>query len=203
MNTPPSTRTPEAPTQPNPANEILDQSEDRRRRVPMSEATQTLAVDALPGFHLHWFRESRVLRAKQAGYELVQPHEVFLNSHSIGAPRSLGGNTDLGSSVSVVGSVEGPQGMERAVLMKIKEEWWQEDSAALAERNLRVMRDIFGGEKVATANGAVARPLDPNTYVKEDRTSLDKGMKGAQPTAPKPIMNRGMPKARTGGRFNI
>lgn len=201
MNLPPAGAS--LPDQPNPANAALDASDDRRRRVPMSEATQTLLVDALPGFHLHWFRESRVLRAKQAGYALVQPDEVFLNSTLIGAPRSLGGNTDLGSCVSVVGSVEGPMGMERAVLMKIKEEWWQEDSAALAERNLRVMRDIFGGERIASADGAAPKPMDPLTYLKGDMTSFDKGMKGPPATGQKPIMNRGMPKARTGGRFTI
>jgi hypothetical protein len=189
----------------NPANPVLAEGDERARRVPMSSAERTLEVDDIPGYHLHWFREVRVERAKAAGYELVAPHEVRLNNHSIGAPQALGGNTDLGSHVSVIGSIEGSGGRpERLVLMKIKEEWWQEDQAALAERNLRTMRDIFVGEKIGAAEAGGAAALPDHGYVKSDRTSFEKGGPPSGPAkAALPIMNRGMPKARTGGRFKI
>lgn len=169
---------------PNPANSPTAAGEERIRRVPMSVPTRKLEVDPIAGFHLHWFGENKAERAKQAGYELVRPEEVRLNSTRLGRDRSEGGNTDLGSCVSIVGSIEGANGHERLVLMKLKEEWWQEDKAALDEKNAAIMRDIFVGERIEAVKGG-----GEGTYVKTAKMNS-------------PIINRGMPKAKIaqGGR---
>jgi hypothetical protein len=106
-----------------------------RTRIPFSAPTLKLAVPEIPGFHLHWFigSPSRIQRAIQAGYEFVDPSEVQVNNHLLGSNPLTSGNTDLGSRVSIVAGGEdiGADGQAtRLYLMKIKEEWWQQDQAA-------------------------------------------------------------------------
>lgn len=166
----------------------------------MSTATRKLEVDPIAGFHLHWFAENKVPRAKAAGYLLVTADEVTLNGNPLGG--GIDGNTDLGSNVSLVGSTDGPNGHERLVLMKLPEEFWREDSEALRLRNENVYSAIFGGEIGGVqvgANGEVqVQSLPDHSYVKQADSSSHALRK-------KPIMNRGMPKAKSaqGGRFTL
>lgn len=164
---------------PNPANVQAEAGQERGRRIPMSVPVRKLEVDPIPGFHLHWHRESNVDRAKQAGYELVTPTEVRINHRSIGNDKTLGGNTDLGSCVSIVGSADSAN-VERLVLMKLKEEWWQEDKAALDARNASIVEGIFEGEKVGIPDGAGTQDLPANAYVKT--AILNRGPRKAKQT---------------------
>jgi hypothetical protein len=92
----------------------------------------------------------------QAGYEFVDRGETNMVNLGLGADRSNSGNTDLGTRVSMVGSLQGPQGsMERAYLMKLRQEWRDEDRAAIDERNAQVMKAIFKDEKIAAPDGTV------------------------------------------------
>jgi hypothetical protein len=185
-----------ATSQINPANDPKEAGAERRRRVPMSVPTRKLEVDPIPGFHLHWFAENKVPRARAAGYEIVNVGEVTLNGNPLGG--GMDGNTDLGSNVSIVGSVDGPNGHERLVLMKLREEFWQEDCEALRAKNEGIYTAIFGGEIIGTNEQGQVQSLPDHAYVKQ-----------AESTSPalrrKPIMNRGMPKAKSasGGRFTI
>lgn len=148
----------------------------------MSVPSQKLEVDPLPGFHMHWFRESNVARARQAGYELVDAQEVYLNGHSIGAPRALGGNTDMGSNVSIVGGLDDGNRPERLVLMKIPEAWWQEDRQLLDKKNASIMEAIFLGESVGAVEGKTV-PVGEHAYV-----GLQDGRK--------PLLQRGVRKSK-------
>ena len=164
----------------NPANPPHQEAGERINRIPFANSMPRFQVDEIPGYHLHWFNEDRVNRAKQAGYELVRPSEAKLNGRSIGTSV---GNTDLGDCVSVVGSPG--QGTQRTVLMKLKEEWWREDQAALRARNARVAGSIFGSEaagvRVDDQGNMQTVDLPEGAYV----GSRSRGMK-------QPVLNRGV-----------
>lgn len=119
-----------------------------RRRIPMSLPQQKLEAPPIPGYHMHWFTEARVPRAMQAGYEIVHTHELPLNQHNIATDRGLSGNQSLDSSIRIVGGVTEAGQTEWLVLMKIKEEWWKEDQAALAAKNAKVLSAIFNKEYI-------------------------------------------------------
>ena len=164
----------------NPSVSAPERSVDRLNRIPMSNAQPKFEVDPIEGFHLHWFGEDRVRRAQQAGYELVSTAEARVNGRSIGT--SLG-NTDLGDCVSIVGSPG--NNVQRMVLMKLKEEWWQEDQNALRARNARVVGAIFGGEaagvRVDDKGNTKTLSLPEGAYV----GNRSRGMTG-------PVLNKGV-----------
>lgn len=136
----------------------------------MSVPTRRLEATDIPGFHLHWFVDRNIHRAIQAGYEFVDDKEVELNQHGVATSSEISGNADMGSRVRVVAG-EGQDGKgEYLTLMKIKEEWFREDQAALEKRNASILEQIFRGEKIYTAEGELQE--DKNLrYIDRDRTS--------------------------------
>ena len=116
-----------------------------RKRIPMSVPQRKLEVPDIAGYRLYWFLESRVERALQGGYEFVDNREVTPNQRGIGTSGDVSGNSDLGSRVSVV-SGSGQDGQpERLVLMKIKQEWFDDDQQILADRNKQIEDTIKRG----------------------------------------------------------
>jgi hypothetical protein len=115
----------------------------------MSVPVQRLEAPDIPGFHLHWFlgTPERLQRACDGGYEFVDPREAKINNVSLGGDSALSGNTDMGSRVSVVSGQEvGKDGQPtRLVLMKIKQEWWNEDQKLVEARNEQVAAALRGG----------------------------------------------------------
>ena len=83
-----------------------------------------------------------------------------LNNFDLGGDTVTSGNTDMGSGVSVVsGEDVGPgQQPNRLVLMKIREEWWEESQKILEDRNDQIAEAIRGG--AVGANSPGARPTD-------------------------------------------
>lgn len=166
-------------TSPNPANppETVAQQPGLRRRIPMSVPTRKLEATDIPGYHLHWFVDRNVGRAIQGGYEFVDSSEVTINQHGVGNNTEISGNADLGSRVRVVAG-EGPDGKgEYLTLMKIKEEFFQEDQKALAERNASVLAQIFRGETVASPAGNSPKQSQSDEslrYVDTAKTSFQK-----------------------------
>ena len=124
-------------------------AKQERKRIPMSTPVQKLATPEIPGYHLHWFRSepSRLERALDGGYEFVDEREMKLNNVSLGTDSAVSGNTDMGSRVSVVSGGElGKDGQPgRLILMKIKQEWYDEDQALLEARNTQVRDTLLGG----------------------------------------------------------
>jgi len=110
-----------------------------RKRIPMSVPVQKLSAPDIPGYHLHWFNGTpeRIQRARDGGYEFVDSTELQLNNASIGGDSTQSGNTDMGSQVSIVSGDEvGRDGQpSRLILMKIKQEWYEEDQK-LVEQSL-------------------------------------------------------------------
>lgn len=143
--------TPESPMdqRANPA-ERPGKSRADRQRVPMSVPVQKLAVPAIPGYHLHWFRGTpdRIARAQQAGYTFVDPSEVTINNVALGDSSVESGNMDLGSRVTVVAGSEVAPGNQplQMILMKIPEEFWQQDQLVLEDRNEQIAATLRGGQ---------------------------------------------------------
>jgi hypothetical protein len=132
----------------NPASRAAATSAERKR-VPMSVPVQRLEVPDLPGYHLHWFLSTpeRLQRAMDGGYEFVDEREMKINNVSLGGDSAASGSTDLGSRVSIVSGQEvGKDGQPtRLILMKIRQEWWDEDQQLIEDRNTKVRDSLLGG----------------------------------------------------------
>ena len=144
-----------------------------RRRIPMSVPVLKLETAEIPGYHLHWFMNSpaRLQRALDGGYEFVDEREIQINNVSLGGTSAVSGNTDLGTRVSIVSGQEvGKDGQpSRLVLMKIKEEWYQEDRQVLEARNTQIRDSLVGGMIGAEHDGAGDRQ---QRYVDKSRTAI-------------------------------
>jgi hypothetical protein len=146
---------------------------EERKRIPMSVPVQRLETPEIPGYHLHWFKgtQERLQRALDGGYEFVDSGELKINSVGLGNASTISGNTDMGSRVSVVSDSEaGRDGQPgRLILMKIKQEWFEEDQrniAARSEQTAAALRGgLLGSEKDAQGD-------TKNRYVDKTRTSI-------------------------------
>lgn len=120
-----------------------------RKRIPMSVPVQKLEAPDMPGYHLHWFKGTpeRIQRALDGGYEYVDEREMKINAVGLGGDSTRSGNTDMGSRVSVVSGDEiGKDGQPtRLILMKIKQEWFEEDQQLVADRSEQVATALRGG----------------------------------------------------------
>jgi hypothetical protein len=104
-----------------------ERTESKRVRVPFGSHRLKLEVtDEIKGYHLRWFndQDGRIQRAEEGGYEFVKKDEV----PRLGQGALHQDNTDLNDKVSKVVSRGEP--VIRAYLMKIKQEWYDEDQAA-------------------------------------------------------------------------
>lgn len=151
---------------PSVANESRDKKREERQRIPMSVPVQKLAVPEIPGYHLHWFIDNpaRIMQAQRAGYEFVETDEVDIVNTGLADDASSSGNTDLGSRVSLsAGQTLSEQGQpQRLILMKIRQEWWEEDQKKLEERNESIAATLRGGRDTgANPNG------NENRYIPE------------------------------------
>lgn len=141
----------------------------RPPRIPMSAVNRRLEVKPIPGYYLYWFKEENVPAALQAYYEPVMRHEVTLNTNSPGITGDAGGNTDMGSGVSLIAGTNEGGAPVRLVLMKLPEEYHQEDMSNLEKRNVEIMQAIFGDE-AQVGMGGVRQERGELTYVDRERT---------------------------------
>jgi hypothetical protein len=140
--------TPDAKT--NPSTNLLKEASKpaTRKRIPMSVPVRKLEVPDLPGWHLHWFLEKNVPRAVQAAYEFVDFDELPVNQAGLGTGLQTSGSADLGGRVRQLSGVSELSHPEYLVLMKLREEYWLEDRAAIDKRNAERLGSIFRGEKI-------------------------------------------------------
>ena len=117
-------------------------------RIPMSLPQLKLSVPDIPGYHLHWMvgTASRIKQAQAAGYEFVDSDEIDIPNTGLADDASSSGNTDLGSRVSALaGNSVGEDGSaSRLYLMKLKQEWWEEDQKLVEARNEQVAASLRG-----------------------------------------------------------
>lgn len=101
----------------------------RETRIPFGSPKMKLGVPyQIPGYHLHWINDSpgRVAQAESGGYEFVMHEEVRLSSRAAGLTAS-----PLGTGVSrLVGKQDDGVTPMYAYLMKIRQEWYEEDQQA-------------------------------------------------------------------------
>lgn len=122
-----------------------------KTRIPMSTRTGRLAVPDLEGFHLHWAHASRVERMLKAGYEFVEVGEVEVNNMDLAGDMGASGNTDLGSRVSISAGTDVDSG--RLYLMKIRQEWRDQDLERMEQANEVIAAGIRGGTIGANGPG--------------------------------------------------
>lgn len=105
----------------------------RKERRPFGSMRQKLQLDKpIPGYRTYWFNDidTRIIEAEEAGYEFVYQHEIERVGEADVTPDQL----DQGKKVTkVVGTTEtgAPQ---VAFLMKIRQEWYEEDKAEKARK---------------------------------------------------------------------
>lgn len=157
----------------NPANQEV-QTKAERRRIPMSTPVQKLEAPDIPGYHLHWFNGTpdRIQRALDGGYEFVTQEEMKLNPVGLGSDTTHSGNTAMDSRVSITaGSEIGLDNQPiRMYLMKIKEEWWEEDQKTVENRNEQVAAALRGG--LLGASTAADANETQHRYVDKAKTKI-------------------------------
>jgi len=141
----------------NPANAKTVAPKAAPARIPMSVPVQRLQVPEIPGFHTHWMRGTpeRMQQALQAGYVPVKAEEVAVNYRGLADNPEVGGNTSLGSSVSISAGRADANGQPiRLILMKLPAALWDEDQAAIAAQQDKV------ADTLRTGSGAVPQGAD-------------------------------------------
>lgn len=137
-------------------------------RIPMSVPQRHLEVSEIPGYHLHWFISTRIARALRAGYTFVTDEDgVDVNNFDLAGDASANGSSDMGSRISVPAAVGGDSD-ERLYLMKLPQEFWEQDQAALEARNETVARALRGEKPDTDPN-----PFDTsNRYIPEGQRQM-------------------------------
>lgn len=116
----------------------------RRNRGAFNGTRGKLQVgNLIQGYHLYFFNDEpgRIQAALDAGWEFVSPEEVGYTSSNV-----TNRNVDLGGRVSVVGSKNDMGQPVQQVLLKIKQEWWEEDQAEIQQRNDKTDASIRRGK---------------------------------------------------------
>lgn len=135
-----------------------------RKRIPMSVPRRQLETPELPGYHLHWFKERNVAWATQGGYEFVDSGELSVVQKNVGGDSESSGNQDMGSRIRVMSAITEGADPQYFVLMKIRQEWFEEDQRALASRNLEILRAIFRDKRILGPQG-MSQSDSENRYV--------------------------------------
>ncbi len=145
--------------------EAKDGAPQRLKRGVFNGTRGKLIVDGeIPGYHMHIINDdrSRLQDATTNGYEFVSPDEIKGVSENV-----VSRNGELGKDRVrfLVGSQENGQPMY-AYLMKIRQEWYDEDQAELQAQNDKVDEAIRKG-KVTGDNPAF---YVPKGGIKVERT---------------------------------
>lgn len=115
----------------------------RVKRVPLGTPQIKLVLPEIPGYVPRWLNDEpgRLPRAQNAGYEFVSQDEA----PEIGANEVTPGNVDLGTRICrLVGTGDDDKPLY-AYLMKIKEEWYNEDQVTKLEAVNKVDKAIHEG----------------------------------------------------------
>lgn len=161
METPQVTDPPAPPAQEPSRREIT-----ARTRIPMSIPRRKLDVPEIPGYFLYWHLESNVPAALQAGYEFVDMGEVPVHQMGIGTDTRIEGSSDLGSRIRVHAGIGQSGASEYHVLMKLRQEWRDEDQKVIDQRNADIMGGIFQKEQIMDGSNQVSETDKDQRYVK-------------------------------------
>ena len=127
----------------------------RKRRNTFNGTEAKLSVrQQIEGYHLHVLTDagSRIKEAMDSGYEFVRPDEVGGVSENV-----VSRNGDLGERIRYLVNPRAQGSEQYGYLMKIRQEWYEEDQAELQAKNNRIDNAIRGG-KVSGENPAFYVP---------------------------------------------
>jgi hypothetical protein len=116
----------------------------RKTRKSFNGTTGKLSVgNQIAGYHMHIFNDEpgRIEEALAVGYEFVLPDEVGGVTTNV-----VSRNTDIGDKVRFLVGTNAKAEPQYAYLMKIQQEFYEEDQAALQAGNDRVDDAIRGGK---------------------------------------------------------
>jgi hypothetical protein len=133
-----------------------------RTRTMFGTGKLTLAVTKIPGYHLHWIADypGRLEDAEENGYEYVLRSEVK-------RARRRGNDTDSAGEYMTCISGSHDSGKPLTMhLMKIKQEWYEENCAFYQSRARKVDEQIKSGK--------IDGVRRPETYIPNgSRISID------------------------------
>lgn len=132
----------------------------RARRRPLNGRALKLEVfGSVPGHHMYIAKDegARIQLMLDAGYAMVQATEL----QGLGAAAH---NTDPGGNVRFVLGLKNSGEPMYGYLMKIPEEWWEEDQAAIEKRNQEIDDQIRQGQVGATADEGEQRYIDRSRH---------------------------------------
>lgn len=115
----------------------------RRRNVFNGTEGKLKVSKQIPGYHLYIFNDEpgRIDSALESGYEFVHPDEIGHVGDNV-----VSRNTDITDKVRFLVGRSATGGPLYGYLMKIKQEWWDEDQAAIQDRNNKVDAAVKGGK---------------------------------------------------------
>jgi len=107
-------------------------TQERKRNVFNGTQGKLTVNYTIDGYHLHGFNDEngRIQDALDGGYEFVSPEEVGGVKENV-----VSRNTDLGDKVRFLVGRQADGGPLYCYIMKIKQEWYEEDQAALQAKN--------------------------------------------------------------------
>jgi hypothetical protein len=121
----------------------------RRSAFNGTEGKLKINVPEIEGYHLHIFNDTagRIDAALSTGYEFVTPEEVGGVGQNV-----VSRNTDIGDKVRFLVGKSEDGGPMYAYLMKIRQDWYNEDQAAMQQRNNLVDEAIRKGRTPGVDN---------------------------------------------------
>lgn len=121
-----------------------DGTQRKRRNVFNGTDPKLTVRNQIPGYHMHVFTDTgmRIQEALDAGWEFVRPDEVGGVSENV-----VSRNGDLGERIRyLVNPRTGENSDKFGYLMKIRQEWFEEDQAELQAKNARIDTAIRSGK---------------------------------------------------------
>ena len=122
---------------------VAARSQKARRNLFNGTEGKLKVGHTIDGFHLHIFNDSpgRIDTALQSGYEFVTPDEVGGTGTNV-----VSANTDLGDKVRFLVGLAEDGGPMYGYLMKIKQEWYDEDQAERIGRTQQIDNALRKGK---------------------------------------------------------
>jgi len=128
-------------------NEVVVRKEgerpSRKRRGVFNGMRQKLQVlGDLPGFHLCWINDipGMIAQARDGGYEFVADNEIEMANNNV-----VDRNTSEGTQVKVLVGTNEDNSPMFAYLMKIRNDYYEEDQKDQQEYNDKIDTQIRGG----------------------------------------------------------
>jgi hypothetical protein len=122
----------------------------KRRNVFNGTEAKVGVREQIPGYHLHVFTDvgGRIQEAMDSGYEFVTPAEVGGVSENV-----VSRNGDLGERIRYLVNPRAQGSEQFGYLMKIRQEWFEEDQAELQAKNTRIDTAIRQGKVTGDSPG--------------------------------------------------